>query len=86
MDQDKIRVTQLVHVLLTSKILKTVDTQSYLVFSLHRPEETSMRLRPTSIVLGDSNNIEEDPTNILSAHPEHLFNNMNKSKCSSKSG
>ena len=47
-DQDKIRKTQLVHSTLTSKILKTVGTPSYEVFSLHRPEETSMRLRSIS--------------------------------------
>ena len=41
MDQDKIRITQLVHTSLTSKILKSLGTQSYPVFSLHRPEETS---------------------------------------------
>ena len=41
---------KLVHMLLASKILKTVGTQSYPVFSLHRPEEMSMRSRP--IIIG----------------------------------
>ena len=54
-DQDKIKITQLVHMSHTSKILKTVGTQPYLVYSLHRPEETSMRSRPIILVLGNSN-------------------------------
>ena len=47
MDRDKIRINQLIHMSLTSK---TVGTQSYTVFSLNRPEETSMRSRP--IIIG----------------------------------
>ena len=35
--------------------LKTVGTQSYLVFSLHRPEETCMRSRNNALVVGEIN-------------------------------
>ena len=55
MDQDGIKVTQLVHTTLTSKMSKIVGTKSYPVFILPRPEEMSTRPKLIVLVLGDSN-------------------------------
>ena len=70
-----IRITQLVHTTLTLKILKTFVTQSYLVFSLHRPEETSNvyeteadhHLCLLTVI------VEEDQINTLLSSPIALF-------------